>query len=394
MTIRFSDFQKNAVAKPQRSRDPTEQTGYGFIASANSGGVSGDSSRPAMHAKRRAKFRPKEIAIILSYYDLGVISEIHSFRRGDIQSPKSVIIAENEKFLLKRRAPSHSDPYRAAMAQEIQHYLSDQAFPVARPRMAVKDRECILRLFVAIYELFEFIDGDMYRKSVEATRSAGESLRHLHDHLREFVPGYQIPSRSYHNSQHMRENIQKILPSISQHDSVSGHESELDTISCQLHESYDHAAAAVAQRVDRDEDPVICHGDWHPGNMIFRSTQVMGVFDFNLVRYMPALEDVANGCLQFSLIAQGRNPDDWPDQLDDRRAKAFLGGYRPSSPWSHGELETIASLMVESLIAETVTSIALMGRFAEVQGYRFLKMILRKIQWLKNNALSAISPVQ
>ena len=101
------------------------KTGYGSIASANSGGVSGDSSRPAMHAERRAKFRPKEMAIILSYYDLGVISEIHSFRRGNIQSPKSVIIAENGKFLIKRRAPSHSDPYRAAMAQEIQHYLSD-----------------------------------------------------------------------------------------------------------------------------------------------------------------------------------------------------------------------------------------------------------------------------
>jgi Ser/Thr protein kinase RdoA (MazF antagonist) len=346
-----------------------------------------------MPAERRSKFRPKELAIVLSHYDLGAISEIHAFRRGNILSPKSVIIAEKGKFLLKRRAPSHSDPYRVSMAQEIQNYLIGQAFPVARPVLSAKEREGVLHLFGATYELFEFIDGEMYTRSESQTQSAGETLRQLHDHLKDFEPGYQIPSRSYHNSERVRQNIQNILPNISKHDSVSGHESALELLSSQLGEIYESAAAAVGQRVDRDEDPVICHGDWHPGNVIFNNDQVAGVFDFDLIRYMPALEDVANGCLQFSLIARGRNPDDWPDQLDMRRAEAFLGGYRRESDWSGVELEIIVSLMIETLIAETMMPIAATGRFADVQGYRFLKMILRKTLWLQENALLVLSPV-
>ncbi len=346
-----------------------------------------------MPTERRAKFRPKELAIVLSHYDLGAIAEIHSFRRGNLDSPKSLIRAEKGKFLLKRRAPSHSDPYRVAMAQEIQGFLLNQAFPVARPVVAAKEHKSILHLHGETYELFEFIDGETYRRSEPQTRCAGKTLRHLHDHLRQFVPGYQIPSRSYHNSQNVLQNIERILPGISQHDSVSGHESALLKISSQLAETYLKAATAVAKGVDRDDDPVICHGDWHPGNLIFQKAVVAGVFDFDLVRYMPAFEDVANGCLQFSMTIRGRNPDDWPDQLDVRRAQAFLSGYRPDLRWSDDELEIIVSLMIEALIAETVTPIAVTGRFADIQGYRFLKMIRRKIQWLQDKALSALRPI-
>ncbi len=89
-------------------------------------------------------------------------------------------------------------------------------------------------------------------------------------------------------------------------------------------------------------------------------------------------------------MERGIDPNDWPDAMDSSRARQFLRGYRPHTPWSQPELQMIVSLMIEALITEAVTPIAATGKFANVQGFRFLKMVARKVNWLQREAINAL----
>ena len=55
-------------------------------------------------ASVRERFQAREIAQVLSHYDLGVISEIREYRRGSRRAAKLKVSTERGDFLLKRRA--------------------------------------------------------------------------------------------------------------------------------------------------------------------------------------------------------------------------------------------------------------------------------------------------
>lgn len=340
---------------------------------------------------KQCKFRPKELAIILSHYDLGTILEIHSHRRGNILSPKSLVVSEKGKYLLKRRAPGKDDPYRVALAHDVQLYLSKKGFCTPRLIGTRHSNSSMLQAYAAIYELFEYIDGEEYDGSEAATVSAGRTLYRLHELLADYQPDYQVPDKTCHANPGVRKDIQAAMPVISKNDSVMGQEAELAGLCMELLTAYEEAGECAEQAGYSRLPKVICHGDWHPGNMIFRQGQVISVIDYDSLQRMPALGDVANGCLQFSLIARGTDPSGWPDHMDVERARQFLRGYRPQTPWSQPELQMIAALMIEALITEAVTPIAATGKFAYVQGFRFLKMVASKVKWLRQHALGALA---
>src|SRR6202008_2506160 len=51
----------------------------------------------------------------------------------------------------------------------------------------------------------------------------------------------------------------------------------------------------------RDWPRQIVHGDWHPGNTLYRGQRLVAVIDFDGVRPEARALDVANGALQFSI---------------------------------------------------------------------------------------------
>ncbi len=342
-----------------------------------------------MTPESRSKFRAKELAIVMSHYDVGAIQEIHSFRRGNTQSPKARIITETGTYLLKKRAPGRDDPYRVALAHELELYLAERDFCAPRLVGTIHSNATMLETHGGIYELFEYIDGDGYDGSEAATQSAGQTLQRLHLLLKDFKGNFDAPRRNYHDNSYVRQTIEGIMPGISKHDSVFGHEAELQSLNVELLDSYDEAAQTARESGLLDEN-IVCHADWHPGNLIFRKNEVVGVVDFDGATHMGPLADMANGCLQFSLIARGRNPELWPDELDAERARWFLQGYRPEG-FEPAALKIIAALMVEALIAEAVTPIAATGMFAGVQGFTFLRMVARKVRWLNKEAPAALA---
>ena len=150
-------------------------------------------------------------------------------------------------------------------------------------------------------------------------------------------------------------------------------------------ERYDEADEAANQRGLNAWPTTIIHGDWHPGNMLFRGGRVVVVLDFDSARQQTRIIDVANGLLQFSILRGSSEPADWPSFFDGTRMRRFLKGYLAKQPLSRGHREAIPHLMLESLIAESVVPIAATGSFGPMPGFGVLQMVRRKVRWLLQN---------
>jgi len=132
-------------------------------------------------------------------------------------------------------------------------------------------------------------------------------------------------------------------------------------------------------------DRQVVHGDWHPGNMLFAGHRLAAVLDFDSIRIAPAVTDLANGMLQFSIVAGRPNPADWPDYFDRKKLVHFLNGYRKLIELDKNRLDSLLDLMIETMIAEAVLPVAATGFFGNLSGVDFLEMIFRKTKWLNKN---------
>ena len=135
----------------------------------------------------------------------------------------------------------------------------------------------------------------------------------------------------------------------------------------------------------------IVHGDWHPGNMLFRDRHVVAVIDYDAARVQQRVIDFANGVLQFSILGGSEDPTKWPEYVDVTRYKRFMLGYDSVNVITKQEMQCVPHLICEAMIAEGVLPIAATGSFGRIQGYPFLKMIDRKTRWIQENVTALTS---
>jgi homoserine kinase type II len=328
----------------------------------------------------RETFGAHELAICLSHYDLGVIRNIEEFPRGSRKAPKVVLDADRGKFLFKRRARGKDDLPKVAFTHEIQCSLAAQNFPLPRLIGTRTDNNSLLLLNGQIYELFEYIQGEGYDASLDATYHAGRILGLYHKLLKEFQSPYKPPTGSYHNAKAIHNAIRNTTSSLPLESRPSG-EVLTKTVET-LEEAYQFCAEETEDLGLKEWPPQIVHGDWHPGNMLFRDKHVVAVIDYDAARLQQRVIDLANGCIQFSILGGGEDPSKWPDYLDKARFKRFLRGYDSVSVVSVAEIRAIPFLMCEAMIAEAVLPIAATGSFGRMQGFSFLQMITRKVKWV------------
>lgn len=325
------------------------------------------------------RFEVAEAVTVLSNYDLGVISAVQEFRRGSRRSPKLLVKCDHGLLILKRLAPGRDDAPRVEFAHQVQRVLINAGFPL--PRLAsTRAGRTLLALNGRSYELFECVVGLAYDASIEATIDAGAALARFHSILAARPPALDPPTGSYHRLPAVAANLAFIPHRL-------GDDSLLPVVQF-LTEAYSRAA----DRADSTGLPSwpmqIIHGDWHPGNLLFKNNRVASVIDYDTARLQPRVVDIANGCLQFSLTRTSNDPIDWPDGVDEPRLKGFMRGYDSVSPSivSRGELEALPPLMIEAMIAESATPIAVTGRFGRLEPGRFLRMVERKVRWLQNES--------
>jgi len=329
------------------------------------------------------KFDTYELAITLSRYDLGVVSSITEFERGSRRAPKVVIDSDRGRFLYKRRAKGRDDLPKVAFTHQIQLALAGQNFPLPHLIGTRPENNSMLVLNEHIYEMFEYIEGVTYDGSLESTYHAGHVLGLYHKLLAGFESSYEPPSGSYHNAKAIHRAIGDTVRSLPVEDDTSA--SELSDAVESLSVTYVRCAQTVNDLGMNRWDRQIVHGDWHPGNMLFRDQNVVGVIDYDAARLQQRTIDLANGALQFSIIGGAEDPTSWPEHIDLVRFRSFLQGYDKVNIVSVAELKCIPLLMCEAMIAEAVLPIAATGSFGRMAGFPFLLMIDRKVKWILSN---------
>ncbi len=324
-----------------------------------------------------AHFSSEELARVLSHYDVGVIHQAKALSVGNRRVPKVVITSEQGKFLLKRRPRGKDDPFRVAFAHAVQSHLAGKSFPVA-PLVATRDENStVLQLDNHIYEFFRFVAGVRYDGSAEATIDAGRELAQLHRYLGDFGLQWQPQEGSFHDSTTVRRHLRTVAA-----DKRTRPDKVLHVTADALLALYNESSIRVNKLGFDSWQPQVVHGDWHPGNMLFARRKVAAVLDFDSVKIAPAVTDLANGMLQFSIVGGRPNPADWPDYFDEAKLFQFLSGYREITPLQRSELRCLLDLMIETMIAEAVLPVAATGFFGNLTGLDFLQMILRKANWL------------
>lgn len=343
---------------------------------------------PAPTSTARATFEGGELAVVVSRYDIGVIESVKEFRRGSGRAPKVLLRTDRGRFLLKRRTIGRDGVARVRFCHEIQLHLAARRFPLPKLISSKTDGSTILVLNDFIYELFEFIPGDNYDSSLDATFDAGRALGLFHRLLAGFKSkSFSPTSASYHNARGVEEHlglVQQRLPDLS---GSAGNRSAASILD-RLGVSYLDAAKRVENLGFSNWPRQIIHGDWHPGNMLFKGSRVSAVIDYDTARLCPRIIDLANGALQFSITMQGQDPDQWPTGLDEGRFKRFCRGYETVKDCviSTAELDALPWLMIQALIVEAIVPIAATGSFAGLSGAAFLRMVDAKAVWLQQHA--------
>lgn len=342
-----------------------------------------------------AHFSSKELAQVLSHYDLGVIHQVKPLSAGDKRAPKMVIISERGKFLLKRRPKGKDDLYRVAFSHAVQAHLAKKDFPVTSLVPTSDENNTILQLNNHIYEFFKFVTGVRYDGSLEATTDAGRQLARFHQYLKDFACQWNPLRGSFHDSTTVRRHLktigmdilsaanQEILPMIEQDSTVS--KKKLKKTIEALMSLYNNSTVHVNQFGFDSWDEQVVHGDWHPGNMLFSERKLSAVLDFDSVKIAPTVTDLANGMLQFSIVGNRPNPADWPAYLDQAKLVQFLNGYCDIIQLDADELNSLLDLMIETIVAEAVLPVATTGFFGNLSGADFLNMIRRKAEWIDKN---------
>lgn len=350
--------------------------------------------KTAVPNRFRAEFSPQELATVLARYDLGEIRQVERQLKGSRRSPKAIITTDGGQYLLKRRGHGRDHPLKVAYAHGVQQYLGRQGFPLPRLIPVRKGDDTMVIHNGYIYELFEYVQGDPYHRLVSETFDAGRMLGMFHRLVRGYDSDWVPSRRGYHDTDIVRECLNSIPMSIGKNDSACGRETELLTTVNILYDAYETAAEKVNEAGFREWHVQTVHSDWHPGNMLFCNGRVTAVIDYDSLHMLPAVTDLANGALQFSIIGGPSDPREWPPELDRERVRRFMMGYDLECQMAPEQIQVLPSLMIEALVAEAVAPIAATGSFGRMEGFRFLQMIARKVGWLQANGERLIAMAQ
>jgi aminoglycoside phosphotransferase (APT) family kinase protein len=297
---------------------------------------------------------------VLSRYELGEIRSVKEVPLGTPASPKAVVDCARGTMLLKRRARGVDAPEMVAFAHEV--LLGCLAAGVCVPPLVGTrvQNNSMVQIDDRIYELFVYIDGNADPRTKDAARGAGALLGELHNAMDTVAAaglGWAAP-------------VEAAVIEPARVDRARGVDAEIaDAVRGVLTRAAVHAGGSAR---------FLVHGDWHPGNLVFRGDEPVAVCDFDNARSGSRPREVAQGLVQFSLTrGQAGEPlERWPAEADLDRMAAHWRGYSETVR-APADIPAVVGLMPGVLLDEVL------GGAADP---RTVWMVLRKAQWLEDHA--------
>ncbi|MFM1805738.1 MAG: hypothetical protein RL136_2617 [Planctomycetota bacterium] len=339
---------------------------------------------------QRERFQAREIATVLSHYDLGVITNIREYRRGSRRSPKLRLDTERGTMILKRKSPGYLRA-RAEAGHALQTRAADAGVPVAA-LVPLRHGGTLLSLpdvaagagAERLYEIFEWVDGSRYERDPAQAEEAGAALARLHAAFAPVRRGDALPIGGFSDTDAVRRSLFLADASASVRLDPAAR-AELGSLIDALDRHIGRIERKLGEKGLAEQRVSLCHGDFHPGNTLWLGVVLGAVIDFDSARHESVAAEVANALLQFSLKHRvGEDPDAWQVGLDGDRLRAFAEGYR-SQPATvpHAEIAPLIPwLMLSAVIAEAAAPIARDGDFAGIPALPFLRATVRLVDWI------------
>lgn len=310
----------------------------------------------------KPRFSADEVREVLSHYALGEVKSVRELIAGASHAPKALIESDRGQFVLKRRAPGRDDPLLVALSHEVQLHLTLAGVPVPRLIGTRDENNSMLQTGYHVYEMSTMVSGMAFGNKPQRAAAAGATLARAHAAWENFTPTTAIPPA--------REPTRPIIEA-----SLAG--AELPSAKALL-ETARAADTALSEtlRGQAAAEPVLIHGDIHPGNFLFHESLVAAFFDFDGVQLGPRTHDIAQGAVQFSLTRSGPSPEHWQAHADLSLAAPFLAAYLAEATWDTPPLNAWPHLMAESLVFEAVRT---------TLPEPILRAVAKKAAWLVEN---------
>ena len=319
------------------------------------------SGAPANGTPQRERFTQRELDDVLGRYELGEVRTVREMALGTPASPKALVDCARGAMLLKRRARGVDTPELVAFSHALMLGCL-RAGVCVPPLVGTRDaNNSMVQTDERIYELFVYIEGTPDPRTPAAAERAGALLGELHramDTVSAGGLGWTTP----------------VEASVIEPGRADRHGAIDDEVRAVVRGVLERAASHSAG------GRALVHGDWHPGNLVFRGDEPVAVCDFDNARSGSRAREVAQGLVQFSLTRgePGEPPERWSASADLERLTAHWRGYAQAAS-EHGiDPGAVMGLMPGVLMDEVLGS--------ATPDPRVVWMVLRKAQWLEDRA--------
>jgi homoserine kinase type II len=244
--------------------------------------------------------------------------------------------------MLRRRNPRYTREDWVRFDHALLRHLAEDGLPVPRG-VEAESGQAWLRDDGALYELFEFIEGEQHHEGhADELRAAGETLAGLHRSAARFEAPVGKPWPRFHDPKDLPAWLEPLL------EEASGEDATV------IREAVDLANALVERLPDEaywSLPQTVVQGDYHPGNLKFHGGEVAGVFDWDWASWQPRMVDLADGLLFFCGVRLRPlvHGDIWSltdaFEIDPGRVEKHLGGYQSRVRLTPAERAALPDLM-------------------------------------------------
>lgn len=316
----------------------------------------------------RQQLSQREIEGVLRQYQVGTVHNIRELPEGSLYSPKVILETERGTLLLKRRARGLDMPALVAFGHEV--VLGCQRNGLCVPPLVgtKEDNSSFVQFSDHVYELFVFIEGQRFNYvNPNHAFEMGSLLVETHramDRVETTFPPATEPESIDLARLNAINPIEHLLPPKLSEDvpRIIGYAHEL--------------AQANAP------SPALVHGDWHPGNMIFRNDALVAVCDFDNTRIGSRLRELAQSLVHVSMVtpSPGQRGAEITVEPDAARLVSFWNGYRDAGGSENAR--TAVGLMPGVMLDEALASL---GTTPNEHHGAMLSAVWRKAAWIDEN---------
>lgn len=242
----------------------------------------------------------KLVAEVLKNYPLPSIRQVSRNTIGYVN--KTFVIETTERKFVLRESARVTDPEHLELEVEVLRFLESKHYPLAARVFPNMHNEYLTKHAGNSYMLQTFLSGMIQANVNNVANFDGDMLRNLFRATAEFAKTTRTfrASRNYKNeplynyvknADQLLSNVIESLPKSAGRSLLEKHKSELLAFASQIEKEM--------QSLGYDKFPKqLVHFDIHPGNVHYEGNKVVGMFDFDWIRFDSRFSDLASAIVQ------------------------------------------------------------------------------------------------